>query len=145
MTDPLMPQEPGSTERIMVDGHSPVENPTTLRSMMLTTNTGIALFGAAAIWFCLRLLHQAFLLAMLIIIALAIGNIVLLSLEWRRSSYAFAVKAGGSALPIAMIAATAAAAATAAVAAASSSSVASLRNQEADAEPARPRRPAAAG
>ena len=83
-------------QRIMVGGVTPPDTipPTTAYSYNMATNSGIVLFGAAAIFFCLHDLMQAFLIAVLIVIALAVGNIVFLTIALRqRLSYAAALKA----------------------------------------------------
>jgi hypothetical protein len=73
----------------IVPGNNPPDNPNDrpTAAMMVASNTGIGIFGAAGIFFCLHDLLQAFLVALLIVIALAIGNIVLLLIVLRPYCY----------------------------------------------------------
>ena len=94
MSEPVRPPEDkddkdDSSLKSSPDG--PPVNPTTL---MMMNNTGIVLFAGAGIVFCLEDLMEAFLIAMLIIIALALGNLLLLTVGRRQRSYGVASAAG---------------------------------------------------
>jgi hypothetical protein len=92
MSEPLSIDEQPADE-IKSWGDGPPVNPTTY-SLMMASNTGIGIFGIAGILFCLQELMQAFLIALLIVIALAIGNILLLVIGLRQTgSYAAAMRA----------------------------------------------------